>query len=258
MATAEQNKTEKRVRLLDSALSLFSSKGMKTPTVDEVVKLAGVAKGTFYLYFHDKYDLMDQLFLRKFAECIKSASETVRRKLEKKDVTDVEHLCAFLDTVLDSLAGNKEFLPLIKKKFTDDRIAAGLVPVQMILDDRASKIISGTPADENSFDTEFLDYKMAFCIVDTVDEAIKHILLHSTGHSEAIITENRENAERFCSATDSAAVYVNASTRFTDGGEFGLGCEIGISTQKMHARGPVGLCELNTYKYIVYGNGNIR
>ena len=93
MATVEQNKTEKRVRLLDSALSLFSSKGMKTPTVDEVVKLAGVAKGTFYLYFHDKYDLMDQLFLRKFAECIKSASETVRRKLEKREVTDVEHLC---------------------------------------------------------------------------------------------------------------------------------------------------------------------
>lgn len=116
MATAEQNKTEKRVRLLDSALSLFSSKGMKPPTVDEVVKLAGVAKGTFYLYFRDKYDLMDQLVLKKLAECIKGASEAVSRKFEGKDVTDVEHLCVFLDTVLDSLAENKEFLPLIKDR----------------------------------------------------------------------------------------------------------------------------------------------
>lgn len=192
------------------------------------------------------------IYIDSDADLKKAVKIVDNAKTSRPSVCNAAEVCIVNSAVAD------EFLPLIKKKFTDDRIAAGLVPVQMILDDRASKIISGTPADENSFDTEFLDYKMAFCIVDTVDEAIKHILLHSTGHSEAIITENRENAERFCSATDSAAVYVNASTRFTDGGEFGLGCEIGISTQKMHARGPVGLRELNTYKYIVYGNGNIR
>ena len=95
-------------------------------------------------------------------------------------------------------------------------------------------------------------------IVDSVDEAIAHILAHSTGHSECIVTESEENARRFVDRTDSAAVYVNASTRFTDGGEFGLGCEMGISTQKLHARGPMGLDELSTYKYIIRGSGQIR
>lgn len=108
------------------------------------------------------------------------------------------------------------------------------------------------------FDTEFLDYILAVKVVDSVDEAVAHILKHSTHHSEAIITEKEENAERFVNGTDSAAVYVNASTRFTDGGEFGLGCEMGISTQKLHARGPMGLDELSTYKYIIRGSGQIR
>ena len=111
---------------------------------------------------------------------------------------------------------------------------------------------------EDIYDTEFLDYKMAVKIVDNVDEAVKHIAQHSTHHSESIITENRENADCFIAKVDSAAVYVNASTRFTDGGEFGLGCEMGISTQKLHARGPMGLRELNTYKYVILGNGQIR
>ena len=95
-------------------------------------------------------------------------------------------------------------------------------------------------------------------VVDSVDAAIDHIAAHSTGHSEAIITESEENARLFTSLVDSAAVYVNASTRFTDGGEFGLGCEMGISTQKLHARGPMGLRELTSYKYIIRGNGQIR
>ena len=111
---------------------------------------------------------------------------------------------------------------------------------------------------EDIYDTEFLDYKMAVKIVDSVDDAVKHIAQHSTHHSESIITENADNANEFVSLVDSAAVYVNASTRFTDGGEFGLGCEMGISTQKLHARGPMGLRELNTYKYVIIGDGQVR
>lgn len=114
------------------------------------------------------------------------------------------------------------------------------------------------PAGANDFDTEFLDYILAVKVVDSLDEAIAHISAHSTGHSDAIITEDQEAADRFTRSIDSSAVYVNASTRFTDGGEFGLGCEMGISTQKLHARGPMGLEELTSYKYIIHGNGNIR
>ncbi len=130
--------------------------------------------------------------------------------------------------------------------------------VELIGDSEALKYIPITPADDTAFDTEFLDYKMAVRVVESVGEAVKHISAHSTHHSECIITENKENADYFTARVDSAAVYVNASTRFTDGGEFGLGCEMGISTQKLHARGPMGLCELNTYKYIIKGNGQIR
>ena len=114
------------------------------------------------------------------------------------------------------------------------------------------------PAGEQDFDTEFLDYTLAVGLVGSVEEAIDHIAQHSTGHSEAIITGDDQAARLFCQCVDSAAVYVNASTRFTDGGEFGLGCEMGISTQKLHARGPMGLEELCTYKYIIHGSGQIR
>ena len=159
--------------------------------------------------------------------------------------------------VVNSKIAN-EFLPLLKERFVDKRQSDGKNPVELRLDERAIKIIDGTPARDNDFDTEFLDYILAVKIVDTVDEAISHISLHSTGHSEAIVTENDDNAKKFTMAIDSAAVYVNASTRFTDGGEFGLGCEMGISTQKLHARGPMGLKELTTYKFIIKGNGQIR
>lgn len=152
----------------------------------------------------------------------------------------------------------KDFLPLVKERLCDKRKENGLVPVELVLCKEAQNYIDGTQADENSFDTEFLDYKMAVGIVDGVNEAISHIALHSTGHSEAIITEDKNAAKVFTSLVDSAAVYVNVSTRFTDGGEFGLGCEMGISTQKLHARGPMGLKELTTYKYIIKGNGQIR
>ena len=152
----------------------------------------------------------------------------------------------------------EQFLPLLKEKIVDKRAEEGKIPVELRLDEKARNYIDGTIAGENDFDTEFLDYILAVKIVDTVEEAIAHISAHSTGHSEAIITQNSENADKFTKGVDSAAVYVNASTRFTDGGEFGLGCEMGISTQKLHARGPMGLKELTTYKFIIKGDGQIR
>lgn len=149
-------------------------------------------------------------------------------------------------------------LPKLKERLVDERAAKGLRTVELRTDARAAAIIGGKPAIDSDFDTEFLDYILAVGTVDSVSEAIAHISRHSTHHSEAIITENDDTARIFTSAVDSAAVYVNASTRFTDGGEFGLGCEMGISTQKMHARGPLGIRELTTYKYIIRGNGQIR
>ena len=145
------------------------------------------------------------------------------------------------------------FLPQLK-----EMLDAGEHPVELRLDERAAKVIAGTPAGENDFDTEFLDYILAVKVVDSAEEAIAHIGAHSTGHSEAIVTEDAAVARKFMMMVDSSSVYHNASTRFTDGGEFGLGCEMGISTQKLHARGPMGLEELCCYKYMVYGDGHIR
>ena len=150
------------------------------------------------------------------------------------------------------------FLPKLKELITDQRIKNNLIPVKFICDERAFEIIGGKRAEKDDFDTEFLDYILAVKVVDSVDEAINHIEKHSTRHSDGIITKSAENAEKFTNCVDSSSVYVNASTRFTDGGEFGLGCEMGISTQKLHARGPMGLRELTTYKYIIKGNGHIR
>lgn len=146
------------------------------------------------------------------------------------------------------------FLP----KLHDRLVTRREHPVELRLDEYARTIIPGTPAGEKDFDTEFLDYILAVKCVDGVEAAISHISAHSTGHSEAIITRDEAAADLFTACVDSAAVYVNASTRFTDGGEFGLGCEMGISTQKLHARGPMGLRELCTYHYIVRGNGHTR
>ncbi len=150
------------------------------------------------------------------------------------------------------------FLPMLKKRLVDDRIAAGKIPVELRLDEEALAVIPGTAAGARDFDTEFLDYILAVRTVSSADAAIAHIAAHSTHHSDAIVTENAQTARRFTQLVDSAAVYVNASTRFTDGGEFGLGCEMGISTQKLHARGPMGLRELTTYKYIITGDGQVR
>lgn len=167
-------------------------------------------------------------------------------------------VCNAEEVLLVHSAVAEKFLPALKTRLVDERAAAGLVPVELRLDERAEAIIPGTPAGEKDFDTEFLDYILAVKVVDSVDEAIAHISAHSTGHSEAILTGNENHANRFTTMVDSAAVYVNCSTRFTDGGEFGLGCEMGISTQKLHARGPMGLGELMTYKYVIRGNGQLR
>ena len=152
----------------------------------------------------------------------------------------------------------KGFLPKLKAALVDKRREAGLVPVELRLDEAAAEIIPGTAATELDFDTEFLDYILAVAVVDDLDAAIAHVQHHSTHHSDCIVTENQAAADRFVDEVDSAAVYVNVSTRFTDGGEFGLACEMGISTQKLHARGPMGLDELSTYKYVITGSGQIR
>lgn len=151
-----------------------------------------------------------------------------------------------------------ELLPRLKERLVDMRKATGLPPVELRLCPTAAQIIDGITAGAEDFDTEFLDYILAVKVVSGVDAAISHIAQHSTQHSEAIITADAAAAAQFTTCVDSAAVYVNASTRFTDGGEFGLGCEMGISTQKLHARGPMGLAELCTYKYIIRGEGQIR
>ena len=159
-------------------------------------------------------------------------------------------VCNAEEVLLLDKAIAKEFLPML-----NNRIGS---KVELRLDEMAASIIPGTPAGEKDFDTEFLDYILAVKCVEDVNEAVAHIAAHSTGHSEAIVTTDPAAEAIFTTAVDSAAVYVNASTRFTDGGEFGLGCEMGISTQKLHARGPMGLRELTTYKYVVHGNGHVR
>ena len=196
--------------------------------------------GICHIYVDDTADLSKAL------DIIENA------KASRPSVCNAEEVCL----VHSSIAG--QFLPRLAQRLGPDRIAKGLHPVELRLDKRAASIISGTPAGEKDFDTEFLDYILAVKVVDSVEEAIGHIAEHSTGHSEAILTQTQAHADLFTAAVDSAAVYVNCSTRFTDGGEFGLGCEMGISTQKLHARGPMGLAELCSYKYIIHGNGQIR
>lgn len=167
-------------------------------------------------------------------------------------------VCNAAEVCLVDRAIAPKFLPALETRLTKERAARGEQPVELRLDPEAAAVIPGTPAGPADFDTEFLNYILAVKVVEGVEEAVAHIAAHSTHHSDCIVTNTEATARRFIQAVDSAAVYVNASTRFTDGGEFGLGCEMGISTQKLHARGPMGLRELTTYKYIVKGNGQIR
>jgi len=192
------------------------------------------------------------LFVDASAEEEQALAIVNNAKTQRPSVCNAAEVCLVHKEIAE------RFLPKLKELLVDQRVKEGLVPVELRLDPKAAAIIPGTPAGETDFDTEFLDYILAVKVVDSLDEALSHIAKHSTGHSESIMTKSKENADRFCALVDSAAVYVNASTRFTDGGEFGLGCEIGIATQKLHARGPMGLEEMTTYKYLIQGNGQIR
>ena len=192
------------------------------------------------------------VYVDEYADLDKAVRIIENAKTSRPSVCNAEEVC------LVHRAVAAEFLPMLKKALVDDRAAKGLTPVELRLDAAAAQIIDGTPASDKDFDTEYLDYILAVGVVDSLDAAIAHVLAHSTHHSDAIVTEDAASAERFINGTDSAATYVNVSTRFTDGGEFGLGCEMGISTQKLHARGPMGLDELSTYKYIIRGDGQIR
>ena len=193
--------------------------------------------GICHIYVDDSADL------EKALNIIENA------KMSRPSVCNAAEVCLVHKDVA------AEFLPKLKARLTDPKHPH---PAQLRLDGRALAIIDGVAATEEDFDTEFLDYVLAVKVVDSTADAIAHIGAHSTHHSDAIITENDTAARLFTRLVDSAAVYVNASTRFTDGGQFGLGCEMGISTQKLHARGPMGLEELTTYKYVVKGSGQIR
>ena len=183
------------------------------------------------------------IYVDETADFEKALNIIENAKTSRPSVCNAAEVCLVHEKIADA------FLPRLKAK---------LEQVEFRCDPKAQEIMQATAAGERDFDTEFLDYIMAVKVVEDVSEAIAHIAAHSTGHSEAIVTETAENADLFTAMVDSAAVYVNVSTRFTDGGQFGLGCEMGISTQKLHARGPMGLRELTTYKYIVRGDGQIR
>lgn len=192
------------------------------------------------------------IYVEKSADQEKALNIIENAKTSRPSVCNAEE-CLLVDEAIA-----EEFLPKIKLRLTQMQLEKGKTPVELRLCEKAAGIIEGTPASETDFDTEFLDYILAVKVVAGPGEAIRHIAEHSTHHSEAILTKDSEIAEHFFNSVDSAAVYWNASTRFTDGGEFGLGCEMGISTQKLHARGPMGLAELTTYQYRITGDGHIR
>ena len=184
------------------------------------------------------------VYVEKSADLAMALNIIENAKTSRPSVCNAEEVLLVDETI------SAEFLPMLKERIGGK--------VEFRLDEKAAAIIPGTPAGEADFDTEFLDYILAVKSVKDVQEAVAHIAAHSTGHSEAIVTCDPEAEAAFTAGVDSAAVYVNASTRFTDGGEFGLGCEMGISTQKLHARGPMGLEELTGYRYVIAGSGQIR
>lgn len=237
--TTRQSSTE--LMTADGYIDLLIPRGgaglIKACVENATVPVIQTGTGICHIYVDDDADLDMALNIIENA------------KTSRPSVCNAEEVLLVNSKIAD------KFLPMLKKRLVDGRKEN---PVELRLDERAARIIDGTKAGEQDFDTEFLNYILAVGIVDSVEEAVRHIGEHSTQHSDAIITNNDAHAAEFTRDVDSAAVYVNASTRFTDGGCFGLGCEMGISTQKLHARGPMGLCELTTYKYIVKGNGQIR
>ena len=192
------------------------------------------------------------IYVDKEADLAMALDIVTNAKCSRPSVCNAAEVCLVQKDIAPA------FLPMLHNRLVKERTAVGQIPVELRLDEGAAAVIEGTPASETDFDTEFLDYILAVKVVAGAEEAMSHIAAHSTGHSECIVTENEAAARMFLSGVDAAAVYHNASTRFTDGGEFGLGCEMGISTQKLHARGPMGLEELCCYKYIVRGQGQIR
>lgn len=237
--TTRQSSTE--LMTADGYIDLLIPRGgaglIKACVENATVPVIQTGTGICHIYVDDDADLDMALNIIENA------------KTSRPSVCNAEEVLLVNSKIAD------KFLPMLKKRLVDGRKEK---PVELRLDERAARIIDGTKAGEKDFDTEFLNYILAVGIVDSVEEAVRHIGEHSTQHSDAIITNNDAHAAEFTRDVDSAAVCVNASTRFTDGGCFGLGCEMGISTQKLHARGPMGLCELTTYKYIVKGNGQIR
>lgn len=237
--TTRQSSTE--LMTADGYIDLLIPRGgaglIKACVENATVPVIQTGTGICHIYVDDDADLDMALNIIENA------------KTSRPSVCNAEEVLLVNSKIAD------KFLPMLKKRLVDGRKEN---PVELRLDERAARIIDGTKAGEKDFDTEFLNYILAVGIVDSVEEAVRHIGEHSTQHSDAIITNNDAHAAEFTRDVDSSAVYVNASTRFTDGGCFGLGCEMGISTQKLHARGPMGLCELTTYKYIVKGNGQIR
>lgn len=237
--TTRQSSTE--LMTADGYIDLLIPRGgaglIKACVENATVPVIQTGTGICHIYVDDDADLDMALNIIENA------------KTSRPSVCNAEEVLLVNSKIAD------KFLPMLKKRLVDGRKEN---PVELRLDERAARIIDGTKAGEKDFDTEFLNYILAVGIVDSVEEAVRHIGEHSTQHSDAIVTNNDAHAAEFTRDVDSAAVYVNASTRFTDGGCFGLGCEMGISTQKLHARGPMGLCELTTYKYIVKGNGQIR
>lgn len=237
--TTRQSSTE--LMTADGYIDLLIPRGgaglIKACVENATVPVIQTGTGICHIYVDDDADLDMALNIIENA------------KTSRPSVCNAEEVLLVNSKIAD------KFLPMLKKRLVDGRKEN---PVELRLDERAARIIDGTKAGEKDFDTEFLNYILAVGIVDSVEEAVRHIGEYSTQHSDAIITNNDAHAAEFTRDVDSAAVYVNASTRFTDGGCFGLGCEMGISTQKLHARGPMGLCELTTYKYIVKGNGQIR
>jgi glutamate-5-semialdehyde dehydrogenase len=192
------------------------------------------------------------LYIDRTADLDMALTVVENAKTSRPSVCNAAEVCLVHQDVA------QDFLPLLHQRLVTQRREKGLPPVELRLDPQAAARIPGAPAGEKDFDTEFLDYILAVKVVPDLETAISHINAHSTGHSEAILTRDQAAAARFTRLVDSAAVYVNTSTRFTDGGVFGLGCEMGISTQKLHARGPMGLEELTSYKYILTGNGQVR
>ena len=188
----------------------------------------------------------------------KTADHDMALRIVENAKTSRPSVCNAEEVLLIDKEIAPSLLPKIHDVLVTQRVNRGLIPVELRLDTFAAEIIPGKAVQAQDFNTEFLDYILAVKCVDNVHEAVSHIAIHSTGHSEAIVTSDPDAMNAFATGVDSAAVYINASTRFTDGGEFGLGCEMGISTQKLHARGPMGLRELTTYKYIITGNGHIR